>query len=250
VQGPVNKTRHTIKYIAVTLIATFVAVNVLMNIYPGNMYGFRGLAASVWVLSITGYWISIAWWVYLDATWRRMDAVPWGILTLLTNVIGLATYLVIRYPDPRSCPMCGAELSTGLKRCPYCGTETEPVCPQCQSQVQPDWIYCPSCSAKLPTLEAKPETPAMISITGSVLDSKTGAPIAGAVVGIDSKVSNTTTTTDDFGRFVLSNLQPRPWVIIASAEGYVPQAKPFSLHKTGPACFVLLPNDTTDAMQY
>jgi RNA polymerase subunit RPABC4/transcription elongation factor Spt4 len=231
VSGPIDKTKHTIQYMSMALLVAFVLANVLGSL---NLLHSRSGLGQLMLLSGAGYWVLVAWWVYVDATWRRMDAVPWGVLTLVTNVIGVVTYLVIRYPDPRTCSQCGAGLSTGLKRCPYCGTETEPVCPQCQSPVRPDWVYCPVCAVKLPVPEAKPQPPAMVSISGNVVDARTGSPIAGAEITIDSKTAVATASTDDTGRFVLTNLSPRPYVLVASMDGYVPQAKPCAVQANGP----------------
>lgn len=190
----------------------------------------------IWVFCFAGYWVLVAWWVYLDATWRRMEPVPWAMLTLVTNVFGLVTYLVIRYPDPRSCPKCGAYLSTGLKRCPYCGSEAEPTCPRCQAPIRTDWVYCPACAAQLPILKAQepgaaPEpsssTP-VLSISGMVTDALTGSPIPSAEVRVDSKIDTRATTTDAQGRYRLVDLAPRPYVLLASAEGYTREAKAYT----------------------
>ncbi len=181
-----------------------------------------------------------------------MDAVPWALLTLLTNVFGLVTYLVIRYPDPRPCPQCGAYLTMELKRCPYCGSEAEPTCPRCQSPVKADWVYCPACAAQLPlptqtgpaqddigSVAASPS----VSIAGTVVDAQTGLPLAEAEVKVDSKAEAPGVTTDESGRFLLSGLDPRPYVLVASAEGYIAQAKGYTPTATGAGRlhFMLLP---------
>ena len=101
-RAPVEQAKNTTRAIAITLgIAALVGI-ILTG--PGTPTSVLILA----VLCVAGYWILVPWWVYLDASWRRMEPMPWAMLTLLTNVVGLVTYLVIRYPDPRACPKCGA----------------------------------------------------------------------------------------------------------------------------------------------
>ena len=235
--GPLERAKHTAKYMAITLAAVVFFGSVLLSVLPQQLQGF---ARFIWIFSVAAYWILVPWWVYLDAMWRRMDAVPWAILTLLTNVFGLVTYLVIRYPDPSACQKCGAVLTVGLKRCPYCGSEAERTCPRCQASVKPDWIYCPSCSAQLPMrqeMNAQPgeAAPTAVSARGTVIDAATGTPIPGAEVKIDSKGNGKAATTDPLGRFVLADLEPRPYVLLASAEGYVEQAKAYMLSPATPA---------------
>ena len=218
-RGPVEQARKTVKYVTITLAAVVAA---------GLPFQYEHWTPLPWALCIAGYWVMLAWWVYLDATWRRMDATPWGVLTLLTNVFGLVTYLVIRYPDPRTCSRCGAYLAPELKRCPYCGAEAEPTCPRCQARVRADWVYCPSCAAQLPGPQAAAAPPAkpqpsatpVYSLRGTVCDAVTGSPISGAQVGIDSRVEPLAAETDAQGKFVLPDLQPRPYVLVASAPGY------------------------------
>lgn len=235
---PLERSRDTAKQMAIALAGVVVVGLILLNATGGVFQWFVKL---IYVLSAAGYWVLVAWWVYLDATWRRMDAIPWAIITLITNVVGLVTYLVIRYPDPRVCTQCGASLTTGLKRCPYCGSEAEPSCPRCQASVRPDWVYCPSCSSRLPaaqTADAPPsatdrEARISLSASGTVVDASTGAPIEGALVRVDSRTESPSTLTDPLGRFVLSGLEPRAYVLVAEADGYSQEARAFSPDTAG-----------------
>ena len=114
-RAPVEQAKNTTRAIAIAL-----GIAALFSLILEGAIGALPLVI-ILVLSFAAYWVLVPWWVYLDATWRRMEPIPWALLTLMTNVVGLVTYLVIRYPDPRSCPKCGADLAVGLKRCPYCG---------------------------------------------------------------------------------------------------------------------------------
>jgi RNA polymerase subunit RPABC4/transcription elongation factor Spt4 len=232
-RAPAEKARTTAKHMAMGLAAAFLLSRVAIGlVWPLGPLGT--LFSLIAIVSLAGYWVMVAWWVYRDATWRRMDAVPWAMLALVTNVVGLVTYLVIRYPDPKSCPHCGVALPTGLKRCPYCGAEAELACPRCQSPVQPDWVFCPVCAARLPGATA-PATPtaAQVSITGTVTDALTASPVEEAEIRIDSKQGGQSTAADPRGRFVLSGLEPRPYVLIASAPGYVSEPKACTPNPSG-----------------
>jgi hypothetical protein len=214
------------------VLAFLVAVALVLLLQQGEFtYPLSAVLGLLQSLAIAGYWVLLAWWVYLDATWRRMSAMPWAVLTLATNVFGLVTYLVVRYPDPRKCPECAAYLPIGLKRCPYCGSEAQRTCPRCQASVEPDWVYCPACAGKLPLSQApvvppaQSDEPATLVLSGTVLDARSGSPIAGAEVKLDTRSAPRSTLTDAAGRFSMAGLTPRPYVLIGSMRGYMAEAK-------------------------
>jgi len=67
--------------------------------------------------------IAIAVWVYRDAKGRGMDnAVLLTILTVVTGVLGLLIYLLMR---PKGvlvpCPSCQKKRLEGSAKCPHCG---------------------------------------------------------------------------------------------------------------------------------
>lgn len=226
---PSASSRRTIAYMAL-------ACGVFSSFSFIHRYGVFGSLAT---LALPIYWVLVAYWVYLDAKWRRMEPLPWTALVLLSNLVGLVTYLVIRHRDPVTCPQCQAMLNVGLKHCPYCGAATELVCPRCQAQVQPGWIFCPACAAQLPD-ETQPESSgdtstthsATVSIRGSVTDAENGMPLTGVNVRIDSKTITVSATTDPIGRYTIIDLEPKPYVLLADLEGYVPQTRPFEPNAT------------------
>lgn len=80
--------------------------------------------------------ILLAVWVYRDAEARDMDGVLWLIVVLLTNVIGLIIYLIVRADHPERedrpparagqptgpfCSNCGRRLREGDRFCSSCG---------------------------------------------------------------------------------------------------------------------------------
>jgi len=73
-------------------------------------------------------------WVYRDAESRGMSGVLWLIVVIITGIIGLIIYLLVRKdkqgpPSPattsvtRVCTSCGRAISSGVKFCPHCGKE-------------------------------------------------------------------------------------------------------------------------------
>jgi RNA polymerase subunit RPABC4/transcription elongation factor Spt4 len=243
--GPLKRARTTAMYMSVC-VAALVVVGMLVNQWVPEP--FWGYLRAIWIFSFCAYWVLLPWWVYLDAIWRRMEPLPWALLTLLTNVFGLVTYLVVRYSDPQACPQCGQYMPVGSKRCPYCGVEAQMSCPQCQAAIQPGWIYCPSCGAQISTQAApvRPEpqvgTLRTVKVTGCVRDASSGAPISSAEVKVDSRTDAKSGVTDSTGAFVLDGLEPRPCVLAASAPGYAPQARAFTPRPGGSVQFCLYPS--------
>ncbi len=225
VRRPVEHAKETARNLAFALAAAAIVAAALTQF----THRFDSLLGLIWVLTAAAYWVLVAWWVYLDSAWRKMDGMPWAVLTLVTNVVGLVTYLVIRYPDPRLCAFCGQSVPVGLKYCPHCGSEAEPMCPHCQAAIKPEWQFCPVCAARLSAADAEPaRTTPGVTLTGSVLDAIEGTPIEGALVQIDSAADKESATTDSLGRFELAGLDERPYVLVASRDGYASQARPYS----------------------
>ena len=99
------------------------------------MAGYAGAALAVCLLPVILYYvvaILLCIWVYRDAESRGMGGALWLIVVLLTGLIGLIIYLVVRKPRGtpsttptgapiRVCPSCGREIAPDAKFCPHCG---------------------------------------------------------------------------------------------------------------------------------
>lgn len=110
----------------------------------------RLLSGPVAVVGFMLFTLALAAWVWTDARERDMDYPPaWGILTLVTSVIGWATYLVIRTWQRPSCSNCGGALRHGYRACPHCGSQVGRACPGCGQPVRNHWSFCPQCSTGL-----------------------------------------------------------------------------------------------------
>ena len=79
--------------------------------------------------------IVLAVWVYKDAQKRGSSGALWLIIVLLTGIIGLIIWLVVRPPiggekkaaasSERRCPNCGRAIPDDARTCPYCGKNFE-----------------------------------------------------------------------------------------------------------------------------
>lgn len=101
----------------------------------------------IYQLAFILFWFLLALWVYMDARRRNSNAAAWGILTLLTSVVGWSVYLVAR-PELASCSACGREQAQALKYCTACGAALKNCCPQCRSRLLDDWLFCGDCGYK------------------------------------------------------------------------------------------------------
>lgn len=112
-----------------------IAIALLMFAFPllaqyedsGAVETAAGLAAMggcmIFVLIMLAINIAILIWVYRDAKARGMDnAALWLVIVLLTGLVGLIIYLIIRPKgDTAPCPSCGKKRMAGLPVCPNCG---------------------------------------------------------------------------------------------------------------------------------
>lgn len=99
----------------------------------GLFGGLMCLSGAFCILPIIMFiiWIILAIWVYKDAEKRGKSGALWLIIVIITGIIGLIIWLVIRPPiggEPgqkaatdRRCPSCGRTIPMDAQVCPYCG---------------------------------------------------------------------------------------------------------------------------------
>jgi uncharacterized membrane protein len=73
------------------------------------------------------YWIGLALWVYKDAGRKKLNASLWGLLILITNLVGLIVYLIYKQSN-LTCFKCGALQSKFSSFCSNCGTGINESC--------------------------------------------------------------------------------------------------------------------------
>ncbi|MCL5676322.1 MAG: zinc ribbon domain-containing protein [Firmicutes bacterium] len=122
----------------------------LIAVPPEGLTALRILGGIFGAISMLGfilYWLSVAWWVFADARRRRVKAFAWGLLALLTNLVGVAVYLVARQ-EHGNCASCGAPVDRKYAYCPHCGYQLKEFCTKCGQEVRPDWMYCTNCGTQ------------------------------------------------------------------------------------------------------
>ena len=100
--------------------------------------GWACLAPIIWL--IIGILLCV--WVYRDAESRKMNGALWLIIVLISGIIGLIIYLIVRKekppPPPTSRPEYTMAQPSAIKFCPYCGKE-----------IEANAVFCPYCGKKV-----------------------------------------------------------------------------------------------------
>ena len=96
-----------------------------------GLFGLTGIVCVVVFLIPLIIGILLAIWVYKDAEKRGSSGILWLIIVLLTGIIGLIIWLVVRPPigghpqqqqaSGRMCTNCGRPIPMDARVCPYCG---------------------------------------------------------------------------------------------------------------------------------
>ncbi len=110
---------------------------------PGNRGWWRSVSFALGVAA----WLLFAMWTFADAWWRHDAPLPWGLLALLTGLVGVAVYLVSRRYAPQLCPGCGRPVRSDFVVCPHCGGQLSLKCASCGRALDPHWSHCPYCGA-------------------------------------------------------------------------------------------------------
>jgi RNA polymerase subunit RPABC4/transcription elongation factor Spt4 len=113
--------------------------------YYSRSRNWQEAMVATFCLSFAAYWLLVALWVFADALANRKRALLWGAFALLTNLIGLLVYLLVKSITPHACPRCHRTMEEYFSICPYCGPVQNHPCIQCGTPVQSDWSFCPIC---------------------------------------------------------------------------------------------------------
>lgn len=116
------------------------------------------ICGGIAVLGFLVYWLSLAIWVFIDASRRDGRPALWGVLTLLTNAVGLIIYLLTRAERP-VCKACKHPLEQDFIACPMCGTRNRAQCPACKKLTSEEWRHCPYCGEALAKTDCSEITP-------------------------------------------------------------------------------------------
>lgn len=94
------------------------------------------------------YWIGLALWVYRDADRKQANAALWGLLVLLSNLVGLIIYTMVRQ-NSKVCYKCGVMQGKENTYCIKCGAALNNLCGNCGSIVSKNNVYCGKCGNKI-----------------------------------------------------------------------------------------------------
>ena len=139
------------------------------------------LAVNLLILFLVVIWCALVYWTYADAKRRIADPMLVGCATLasLFPFVGTIVYMIVRPPeyleDVRErelemqaaearlhslnyflCPHCDTEVERDFLRCPSCMRKLKDPCPSCARPLDPAWRICPYCEAEV---EPPPGTP-------------------------------------------------------------------------------------------
>ncbi len=101
---------------------------------PWALWGLTGALCFIPVVMFI-IWIVLAIWVYKDAEKRDSSGALWLIIVIITGIIGLIIWLIVRPPiggkkegktpsaSERRCPGCGRVIPDDAQVCPYCGKQ-------------------------------------------------------------------------------------------------------------------------------
>lgn len=93
---------------------------------------------------IACFWIGLALWVYKDADLKYINAPLWGLLVLLTNLVGLIVYIIIKQ-NGKVCNECGAIQGKDSLFCGKCGVKFIDTCQHCDGMLNRFDVYCTKC---------------------------------------------------------------------------------------------------------
>jgi RNA polymerase subunit RPABC4/transcription elongation factor Spt4 len=114
--------------------------------YPG----FWNFSLPIGLSLLLLYWLLVPVWVFLDASRRQAQPLPWALLVLLTNLVGLAVYWIYQTQSEKAapvyvCPACGRSVGRDHLFCPWCAASLVGVCKHCGKSLENGWVSCPWC---------------------------------------------------------------------------------------------------------
>ena len=123
----------------------FVIRNISSVPYLENIMEFT---AFVLALIFVVYWIGLALWAFKDASKNQKNSSLWGIIVLLTNLVGVIIYEMYKQ-NSMICNKCGFMQSKKNIFCTKCGNQLNDLCSKCGNITCKGDQYCSKCGNKL-----------------------------------------------------------------------------------------------------
>lgn len=106
------------------------------------------ISLSILLLLFMIYWIIVTLMIYQNAMKLKLNAYLWGLITLLTNVLGVLIYLF--YIRNRiTCNKCHTSNTKDSIYCISCGNKINISCKKCHTVISKKDKYCKSCGEKI-----------------------------------------------------------------------------------------------------
>ena len=86
--------------------------------------------------------------MYKDVSKCRLSPIYWGLIGLLTNLVGLIVYKIYKR-GMALCPSCGTAQSADHLYCSACGTQLGTRCENCGCKVGAKDSFCHHCGNKI-----------------------------------------------------------------------------------------------------
>jgi RNA polymerase subunit RPABC4/transcription elongation factor Spt4 len=150
--------KHAWWALGLLLLAWFgLAVPNIVRTVPVHPYAWGGGAERIFLTIVMcfvgfvlGLWLTLVFYVNVDAKRRHMSRVVWTLLVLLIPYgIGFLVYFFNRQPIPKFCPQCQTVVGSDFLFCPVCRFELKNRCANCQHAVETGWHNCPYCGAEM-----------------------------------------------------------------------------------------------------
>lgn len=90
------------------------------------------------------YWIGLALWVYKDANRKHNYPSLWGLLVLITNLVGLIIYIMYKQSN-KICNGCGTLQNRENIYCVKCGIKLSEQCSSCGNIINRNDNFCSRC---------------------------------------------------------------------------------------------------------
>jgi hypothetical protein len=154
---------------------------------PIGLFGINndGLdtAVKLLILVLVVVWLALVYYTYADARRRIADPMLVACATAasLFPFVGTVVYMIVRPPeyleDVRErelemqaaearlhslnyflCPHCDTEVERDFLRCPSCMRKLKDPCVNCAKPLDPSWRICPYCEAEIPGVTPTPRS--------------------------------------------------------------------------------------------
>ncbi|MDR3598802.1 zinc ribbon domain-containing protein [Clostridium sp.] len=142
-----NKKVYLLNYLLDKHNGTKVFIITDIKTMPYGESFFEAIGVIIEIIFIL-YWIGLALWVYKDAKKKKMNEALWGIIAIITNLVGLVVYMLYRQNN-EICYKCGTLQSKYNIFCSNCGTKIKKTCDSCGMIVDDNNKYCGKCGNDL-----------------------------------------------------------------------------------------------------